>query len=314
MTDTSTSASASSASVATAMIADINDSNFQELVMRNSQRFVVLVHFWSALNPQSLLANTLLEKLAHQFAGQFILAKINVEQQRALAQKLGVSDVPFYKLVKDGKMITENAGLLPEAAYRSLLTHNITQEPSEVLRLQATEAFAQGQFDQAVQLLGDAARENPNNFKIHLDLVAMYLHTDHLENAQNLFEKLPQVAQDDPKGKFLRGLLVFSGLVKDAPSIETLQARLAQQPNTHGNGNTSANQDDPEALYYLAGYLMVNAQYQNALQCLFKLFSVNRAYLDGAPQKLILTALDMLAADYPDLIIQSRRKFQSLLF
>lgn len=304
MTDTSTSASSTSASVATAMIADINDSNFQELVMRNSQRFVVLVHFWSALNPQSLLANTILEKLAHQFAGQFILAKINVDQQRALAQKLGVSDVPFYKLVKDGKMVTENAGLLSEAAYRSLLTHNITQEPSEVLRLQAIEAFAQGQFDQAVQLLGDAARENPNNFKIHLDLVAMYLHTDHLENAQNLFEKLPQVAQDDPKGKFLRGLLVFTGLVKDAPSIETLQARLAQQPNV----------TDPEALYYLAGYLMVNAQYQNALQCLFKLFSVDRTYLDGAPQTLILNAFEMLAADYPDLVIQSRRKFQSLLF
>jgi putative thioredoxin len=289
---------------ASAMMADINDSNFQELVMHSSQRLPVVVHFWSALNPQSTLANTILEKLAQQFAGQFILAKINVDQQRALTQKLGVAngDLPFYKLIKDGKLITENAGLLSEAAYRSLLNNNLTVEPSEALRKQATEAFAQGQFDLAVQLLGDAARENPNNTQIHLDLVAMYLHTQHLELAQNLFEKLPEQAQKSLKGKFLAGLLHFTGLVKDAPAVEEIQTRLAQHPN------------DTAALYYLAGYLMVNAQYQNALQCLFKLFSVDRTYLDGAPQTLILNAFEMLAADYPDLVIQSRRKFQSLLF
>lgn len=285
-----------------AMIVDINMNNVQEMVIQNSKRLPVILSFWEPLNEQSKLANTILEKLAAEFAGKFILAKVNAGQQTELVEKFSLPGVPFYKLVKNGDIVTELSGLQSEQHYRDLLNSNITEDPSEVLRKQANQAFAEGQFDQAITLLGEAAQANANNYQIHLDLVQMYLHTGHLEKAQNLFEKLPEEAQQDPKGKELDGVLFFSAAIQDIPDLQSIQATLADNPN------------DCDALYQLAGLLMLNGQAENALQTLFKLFTADRTYQDGLPQKSIIKAFEMLTAKAPELVTIYRRKFQSLLY
>jgi len=284
------------------MIVDVTLANVQEMVMQNSKRFPVVINFWSSLNEQSKLANTLLEKIATERAGEFILAKINIDREKDITEKFGVTEVPFYKVVKNNDIVTEGAGLLTEAAYRSLVEANVQEEPSEQLRKQATQAFAQGEFDLAVKLLGEAAQANPNNFKVHLDLVQMYLHTGHLDKASNLLQKLPEEAQNSPQGKQVNGVIYFTEVVNQSPSIEQIQHALAQNPN------------DTDALFGLAGFLMLNGQSENALQTLFKLFTLDRGYQDSLPQKTILKAFEMLSGPAPELVTMYRRKFQSLLY
>ena len=285
-----------------AMIVDVTINNFQETVMQNSNRLPVLVHFWSPTNDESKLANEILEKLAHEMAGKFILAKVNYNQQHDLVQKLSVPQPPFYKIIKDANIVTESAGLLSEAAYRSLIKATTVEDPSENLRKQAAQAFANGQFDQAVELLGDAARENPNNFKVHLDLVQLYIHTDQLGQAHDLFEKLPEEAQKDPQGSYIKGYLFFSGIAPKPEEIPALQAVLADTP------------EDSKALYQLAAVLVLNGQMENAFQSLFKLFNSDRDYEEGLPQKTIVQLFEMLSGSQPELVISYRRKFQSLLY
>jgi len=284
------------------MIVDVTLANVQEMVMKNSKRFPVVISFWSSLNEQSKLANTLLEKIATERAGEFILAKINVDREKDITSKFGVTDVPFYKVVKNNDIITEGAGLLSEAAYRSLVEANVQTDPSEQLRKQATQAFAKGEFDLAVKLLGEAAQANPNNFKVHLDLVQMYLHTGHLDKASNLLQKLPEEAQNSPQGKQVNGVIYFTEIVNQSPSIEQIQTKLAENPN------------DADALFGLAGFLMLNGQQENALQALLKLFSIDRNFQDGLPQKTLLKAFEMLSGPAPELVTMYRRKFQSLLY
>lgn len=285
-----------------AMIVDVTINNFQEMVMQNSSRLPVLINFWSPTNEQSKLANTILEKLAQEMAGKFILAKINYDQQHELAQKLSAPTPPFYKLIKDANIVTESEGLFSEDAYRSLLRANIIEDPSETLRKQAAQAFAQGQLDQAIQLLGEAARENPENFKVHLDLVQLYLHSDQLEQATELFSKLPEAAHKDPQGLYIKGLLYFSNLAQKAPDVESIQATLAEDANSC------------DALFNLTAYLVLNGQMENAIQTLFKLFTIDRSYQEGLPQKTIIQLFDMLSASQPELVTHYRRKFQSLLY
>ncbi|HHT00102.1 MAG TPA: tetratricopeptide repeat protein [Thiomicrospira sp.] len=285
-----------------AMIVNVTINNFQEMVMQNSKRLPVLINFWSPLNEQSKLANTILEKLAEEMAGKFILAKVLYEQQTEIVEKLAVPNPPFYKLIKDANIVTEQAGLLSESAYREMLNAHIEEAPSEILRKQAGLAFADGEYDQAIQLLGEAAKTDPNNFKIHLDLVQMYLHTGHLDKAKNLFEKLPEEAQKDPQGKELDGILYFSEAIAQVSDIQAIQAALAEDPN------------DCHALHALAGYLILNGQVENALQTLFKLFTIDRTYQDGLAQKSIIKAFEMLTAKAPELVTAYRRKFQSLLY
>ncbi|MDA3807879.1 MAG: tetratricopeptide repeat protein [Thiomicrorhabdus sp.] len=285
-----------------AMIVDVTVNNVQEMVIQNSSRLPVVINFWSHSNEQSKLANTILEKLATEMAGEFILAKINFDKEKVIIEKFGVTSMPFYKVVKNGEIVTEGPGLLPEAAYRSLLNANITEEPSEVLRKQAALAFAEGEYDETVRLLGEAAKTNPNNFKIHLDLVQLYLHTDQLEQAKELFAKLPEAAQKDKQGQYINGLLYFTEIILSAPEVTVIQANLAE------------NSADCDALFHLAGYLLLNGKYEKALQTLFQLFYIDRSYQAGTPQKAIIKVFDMLSGSEPELVTTYRRKFQSLLY
>ncbi|NPA72476.1 MAG: tetratricopeptide repeat protein [Gammaproteobacteria bacterium] len=285
-----------------AMIVDVTINNFQEMVMQHSKQRPVVAYFWSHNNEQSRQDITTLEKLAHEMAGKFILAKINYDQQSDLVQKLSVPVPPFYKLIVEGDIKTEGPGGLPEDAYRSMLNANLTIDPSEDLRKQAAQAFAQGHSDEAVALLGQAAQVNPNNFKIHLDLVQLYLHSQQIEMAKELFSKLPDKAKADPQGEFIEGLLYFSELIEGAGEVPEIQAILAEEPN------------NIPALFQLTGYLVLNHKMENALQTLFKIFTLDRAYQEGLPQKTIIRIFNMLKSTEPELVNTYRRKFQSLLY
>lgn len=284
-----------------AMIVNITLNNVQEMVIQNSKRLPVLIHFWSPVNEPSQEANTRLEKLANEMAGEFILAKVNIDQQTDIAEKFSNPSAPFYKLIKDADIVAEAGGVHTEETYRALLKEHIVDEPSEKLRKEAAQAFAAGEFDLALQYLSDAAQENPNNIKIHLDLVQLYLHTDQLKQAQELFSQLPESAQKEPHGRYIKGILYFTEQMQHAPEITVIQAALAENPK------------DGASLFYLSAYLIVNGQIEPALQTLLQLFSVDRAYQEGLPQKTLLQAFDMFSASQPELVAKYRRTFQSLL-
>lgn len=285
-----------------AMIVDVTMNNIQEMVMQNSTRLPVLVSFWSPLNEESRQANQILEKLAAEFAGQFILAKINAAQQTEIAEKFNLPGMPFFKVVRNKDILTEQQGLFSEVDYRQLIESIVEVSESETLRKEAKAAFAAGEIDQAIALLGQAAEAEPSNFKVHLDLVMMYLNTGHLAKAQNLFEKLPEEAQQDKLGLEISGVLFFSDLIEGADDLPSVQAALAENPNNCA------------ALMTLSGYLFLNGQAENGMNTLFRVFTLDRQFQEGLPQKAILKAFDMLTAQAPEFVIQTRRKFQSLLY
>ncbi len=284
-----------------AYITDITPENLQE-ILSHSAKLPVFIHFWNPLNEQSVQANVILEKLAAEMAGQFILAKINGGQQAEMVGHFGVQEIPYYKLAFQGQMVGEAAGLQTEQAYLDLLKQFVQQDPSEQLREQARQAFIAGQFDHAVQLLGEAAKADPNNFKVHLDLVLMYLHTGHLDKAKELFDKLPEEAQTSAEGKNISGIMSFSEILEESEDIQTIQQKLAENP------------DDPDALYGLAAYLVLNGHPEKAIQTLFKLFIVDRSYKNGVTQKSLLKLFDMLSESNPQLVNDARRKLQGLLY
>ena len=285
-----------------AMIVDVTMNNIQEMVMQNSTRLPVLVSFWSPLNEESRQANQILEKLAAEFAGQFILAKINAAQQTEIAEKFNLPGMPFFKVVRNKDILTEQQGLFTEADYRQLIESIVEVSESETLRKEAKAAFAAGEIDQAIALLGQAAEAEPSNYKVHLDLVMMYLNTGHLAKAQNLFEKLPEEAQQDKLGLEISGVLFFSDLIEGADDLPSVQAALAENPN------------NCTALMTLSGYLFLNGQAENGMNTLFRVFTLDRHFQEGLSQKAILKAFDMLTAQAPEFVNQTRRKFQSLLY
>ncbi len=285
-----------------AMIVEITSENFQQMVVENSMHVPVLVDFWAPWCGPCKQVMPMLEKLAQEWAGRFILAKVNTEEQQELAAQFQIRGIPHFKIFHQGEVVKELQGALPITEFKTALEPYLKPDESEELRLQAQQAFAQGQYDEAVELLGKASQANPNNYKVHLDLVKMYLQTGHMDKAQNLFNKLPDEAKKSPEGKELGLILRFSSIVAEAGDIDKIQQTLAEDPN------------NPDALYGLAGYLMLHGKVEEAMQALLKLFMVNRDYKEGIARKTLLEIFEALQQEHSELVNTYRRKLQNLLF
>jgi len=104
---------------------EVNDENFQEKVIEQSKKIPVVVDFWASWCTPCLMLSPILEKLAKEYNGKFILAKANVDKNRTTSQKYGVMSIPNVKLFKNGKVVDEFVGALPEPSVREWLNKNI---------------------------------------------------------------------------------------------------------------------------------------------------------------------------------------------
>ena len=104
---------------------DANDTNFQENVIEQSSRVPVVVDFWAPWCMPCMVLGPVIEKLEKEYDGKFVLAKVNVEQGRVTAQLYGIRGIPSVKLFKDGKVVDEFVGAIPEEEIRKWLEKNL---------------------------------------------------------------------------------------------------------------------------------------------------------------------------------------------
>jgi len=109
----------------TELIIDVNDENFKEKVIKQSENIPVLVDFWAQwCMPCKMLAPTL-EKLANEYSGKFILAKLNVDLAKKTSQEYKIMGIPNVKLFKSGKPVAEFVGVVEESTVKRMLDDNI---------------------------------------------------------------------------------------------------------------------------------------------------------------------------------------------
>ena len=104
---------------------DVIESNFEKEVLEKSKKSPVVVDFWAAwCGPCRTLGPTL-EKLSKEYKDKFILAKAETENNEKWATKFSVMSIPSVKLFKNGKVVDEFVGALPEDSVRSFLDKNL---------------------------------------------------------------------------------------------------------------------------------------------------------------------------------------------
>ncbi|OIN95772.1 thioredoxin [Candidatus Desantisbacteria bacterium CG1_02_38_46] len=103
---------------------EVNGENFQKEVLEKSKEKPVLVDFWAEWCAPCIMLSPTLEKLEKKYKEKFILAKVNVDENQALASQYRIMSIPNVKLFKEGEMVDEFVGVLPEKEIVNFLERN----------------------------------------------------------------------------------------------------------------------------------------------------------------------------------------------
>ena len=107
---------------------EVKDNDFDEKVIEQSKKVPVVVDFWATWCAPCLRLSPTLENLADEYGGKFILAELNVDAAPVVSQRYGIMSIPCVKMFKDGEVVDEFIGAVPEPSVRAWLAKNLGGE------------------------------------------------------------------------------------------------------------------------------------------------------------------------------------------
>ncbi|APG16980.1 co-chaperone YbbN [Kosakonia radicincitans DSM 16656] len=279
-------------------IVNITEVNLQQ-VLEQSMATPVLFYFWSDRSQHCQQLTPVLESLAAQYNGQFILAKVDCDAEQMVASQFGLRAIPTVYLFQNGQPVDGFQGPQPEEAIRALLDKVLPRE-EELKAQQAMQLMQEGKHGEALPLLKEAWQLSQQNSEIGLLLAETLIVLNRADEAENVLKTIPLQDQDTR----YQGLVAQIELLKkaaDTPEIQQLQKQVADNPQ------------DALLATQLALQLHQVGRNEEALELLFSHLRKDLSAANGEARKMlqeILAALgtgDALASKY-------RRQLYSLLY
>jgi len=278
---------------------DTGTEAFERDVLQASTSVPVLVDFWAPWCAPCRALKPILEKLAGEYQGRFLLAKVNSDEHPQLSARFGVRGIPNVKAFVDGKLADEFTGALPESGVRAFIDRLIPT-PGEKLRRTARALVTQGDFDEAERHLRSALELEPANHALRLDLVELLLAKNSHAEADALFAPIPERERDERADK-LYSVLALWKRSQQLPAIGELEAKLA------------ANPDDLPSRLALGERLIAGKRYEPALAALLEVVRRDRGALRTSARKLMVEVFN-LAEDQAGLVSEYRKLLAGALY
>jgi len=185
---------------------DVSGADFDRRVLDPSHRVPVLVDFWAPWCSPCKVLKPILERLAVDYGGRFILAKVNSDENQELAATYGVRGIPNVKAFVRGKLADEFTGALPEHSLREFIDRLIPSL-AEPLRLEAAAARSRGEAAVARALLQRALETDPSSESARLDLVELELDSGNIDVARDILSANSRPFKDHARAESLRAHL-----------------------------------------------------------------------------------------------------------
>ena len=281
---------------ASPVIVDVTVENFQSVVGEQSKTTPVLLEFYAEGAEQCASTSALLRKLAAEYAGKFILGRVEVQQNPQIVQQLGIKALPTIKIIFQGQMAGDIEGPAEEQQLRGALDQ-ITMSPMERVREQVDLLVLQGERQQAIEMLREVIAEEPNNFGLHVELCDLLILEGETNDARQILEAIPQdtVGIEKPRSR-----LEFLDLAGDLGQLSELQARVSAEP------------ENLRARFELAIRLVVEDRTEEGLDVLLDLMKADREWEDELARKTMIKIFNMLGKGN-EIAVAYRRKMFSLL-
>lgn len=255
-------------------VVDVTDETFERDVLERSRELPVVVDFWAEwCGPCRVLGPTL-EKLAGEYAGKFLLAKVDTDRAPQLAQVFGIRSIPTVIAFQDGKPAGEFSGALPEDAVRDFI-ERLTPSEADV-KFQRADAIRADDPEGAAVIYREVLEESPSHDGASVGLAEVLHAQGKDDEAREIVERLlPAVGPYADRIEHLSSELSLQELRSEA-SEQELRDKLAQNP------------EQPDVLLDLGKVLAADKRYPEALELLYRAAAADRELARGEAKELMV--------------------------
>jgi len=274
-------------------VIDVTDATFEADVVQRSRQTPVVVDFWAPWCGPCRMLGPVLEKLAAEFKGGFVLAKMNTDENQQVAMQYGIQGIPAVKGFKDGKMAAEFVGAVPEPQVRAFLQKLGVKVGSGAGGQEGPDPNAlmtQGKWIEAEIALRQMGATNGAEPSIKLSLAKSLLAQGKAEEASDLLDKV----NDGPELAQAAALRPLAALLLNATTA------------TNGAGSL-------DGLYLAAGQKVAGGDLQGAMDALLDVLRRDKQFRNGEARQAMLAIFTVLGDDHV-LVREYRAKLASVLF
>ena len=205
--------------------------NFEAEVIERSMTTPVVVDFWATWCAPCLQLAPILDKLTAEFAGKFILAKVDTDKQPDLAAAFGVQSIPLVVIVKDGQIADGFQGVKSEAEVRAWIQKQMPSPTEQLVfaaaALEATAASeAEAKYREALAL-------EPGHEGARIGLARVLCLREKYDEAQTIIEDLEKRGPLEPEAETLKAKIALHAAAEESGSVDAARQAVAANPKDY---------------------------------------------------------------------------------
>lgn len=281
-------------------IFDTNAAGFVADVIERSRQIAVAVDFWAPWCAPCRALAPILEQLVASYAGRLAVARLNTDEEPALAAQFGIRSIPDVRIFRDGRQVDGFVGVQPLPRLKALFDKHVPRA-SEGLREQAQAKLDAGDAAGAAALLRQLLADDPENIAARIDLAVALASDGAVDEAERLLDALPPNVATSNEAERVRARIHFVRHVATASEAEQLRRTVSEESTDLG------------AIHKLAAYELLHGDATRALDLMLAIMRRDRRFEDDLGRRSLLHAFRLLG-EADERVGEYRRRMTRLLY